>query len=70
MYKGYELGTLTRQIDSLSPTDSVSSLIYEGNGLSGGKFFETNFIYIRGLSQSSVVYVSLSYPGSNILFPY
>lgn len=65
-----EIGTFTKQISSMSPTDSVSSLVCEGAGLSGGKFFDTNFILIHGLSASSLVYINLVNSNDQSIFPY
>lgn len=65
-----EIGTFTKQISSMSPTDSVSSIVCEGAGLSGGKFFDTNFILILGLSASSLVYINLVNSNDQSIFPY
>lgn len=65
-----EIGTFTKQISSMSPTDSVSSIVCEGAGLSGGKFFDTNFILMHGLSASSLVYINLVNSNDQSIFPY
>ena len=70
MMDGSEIGKFTKQINSMSPTDSVSSIVCEGAGLSGGKFFDTNFILIHGLSTSSLVFISLVNSNDQSSFPY
>lgn len=70
MVDGSEIGTFAKQISSMSPTDSVSTIVCEGAGLSGGRFFDTNFILIHGLSASSLVYISLVNSNDQSIFPY
>ena len=70
MVDGSEIGTFAKQISSMSPTDSVSSIVCEGAGLSGGRFFDTNFILIQGLSASSLVYISLVNSNDQSAYPY
>ena len=70
MVYGSEIGSFTKQIDSLTPIPPVSSIIYEGAGLSGGKFFASNSIWIRGLSPSSLDSIGLTNSKDNSTFLY